>query len=396
MPHQRKRHAEVRIQKLAKFWPIVGVLGMRQVGKSTILRDRLQIENYLTLDNEDTRREAETSVQTFIGRNETMSTVIDEVQKVPKLFDAIKAQVDRRKRPGQWYLSGSVAFSGKIGIRESLTGRIGLTHLYPMGLSELHSKEILGWSPKIYLENELHKDKCRFRSDEIASQMELGGLPVPAFIRKPELREQYWQSWFETTIVRDAAKAFGRGFDAEKCMGVVRQLALALRDGEYPSLEYVTIDKRVAKKYITALESIFFLRRISIYDLGIGKDHWIFGDSGLAFFLSGEIRGPSITLALARHYILNEIFSYYEYHGHPIPRLYYKSSRSSIVDLVIKDIPIKIIAEGISPTKMGWHERPLLGAMKKLGATTGLIVAPVDYIHLPKKGVGIVPWSYWS
>lgn len=396
MPHQRKRHIEKRIQQLSSFWPVTGVLGLRQVGKSTVLRDRLNLNNYLTFDDEDTRTEAENSVQTFIARNGTQPTVIDEVQKVPKIFDAIKSQIDKRKRSGQWYLSGSVAFSGKIGIRESLTGRIGLTHLFPMTLSELNSLEILKWSPHL---NKIHKinNRCRFKSEDLAMQMELGGLPVPAYIRNSSLRNQYWQSWVETTIMRDASKAFGKGFDADKCMSVVRQLAKALTEGEYLSLDFVSMDKRVANKYIQALESIFFLRKINIHDLGVGKTYWMFGDSGLAFHLASQSRGEGTALSIARHFILNEIFSYFEYHGFPVSPFYYKSTRGTPIDLVINDTPIKIVNESVSPGKIGWLERPLLGAMKTLKSKTGYIVAPVDYIHLPKNGgVGIIPWSYWS
>ncbi len=394
MPHQRKRHLEQQIRKLSKFWPIIGVLGLRQVGKSTLLRDRLHIENYLTLDDDDTRVEAETSSKTFIARNELHPTVIDEVQKVPKLFDAIKSHVDKKKRPGQWYLSGSVSFSNKIGIRESLTGRIGIMHLYPMTLSELRSYDL-----KIIEKRDfILWNSIRFKTEDIAQQMQLGGLPVPAFIRDEEMRIQYWKSWVDTTLLRDTQKAYGRNFNPDICMSIVRMLSRALLDGEYPSLDYVKKDKRIAKKYIQALESIFFLRRISIHEYGTGKDYWIFGDSGLAYYLSNQTRGSNITLSLARHFILNEIFSLYEYNGQNLPHLYFKSQRGSIIDLVLGNMPIKIINETVSPTKIGWHERPILGAMKKLNSPIGLIVAPVDYIHLPpkNKGIGIVPWSFWS
>ena len=74
----------------------------------------------------------------------------------------------------------------------------------------------------------------------------------------------------------------------------------------------------------------------------------------------------------------------------------FKSARGSVIDLVVERIPIKIINEPVVPENRGWQERPLLGAMEKLSATRGLLVAPVDFVHIPKEGVGIVPWSFWS
>ena len=392
MPHQRVRFAEKWVKKMASFWPIVGILGLRQVGKSTLLRDRLKIKNYLTLDNDDTKLEAQASPGTFLARNEFHPTVIDEVQKVPKLFDAIKAYVDRKRRPGQWYLSGSVAFSEKIGIRESLTGRIGLLHLYPMTLAEITEKEILRFGKTPFVQGE----KCRFPSSAVAKQMTLGGLPVSAFLRDENVREQYWRSWVETSIFRDAGKVFGRGFDPERCDSLVRQLSQALDNGEYPSFAYVTDNKRVAKKYIRALESIFFLRRFTVHEKGTGLDHWMFGDSGLAYYLATKKHGEGLMLSMARHFVLNEIFSLYEYHGKSFPRCYFKSPRGAVIDLVIENTPIRIVHETISPSKTGWYERALKGAMQALNATRGILVAPVDYVHLTQRGISIVPWSYWS
>jgi hypothetical protein len=108
---------------------------------------------------------------------------------------------------------------------------------------------------------------------------------VPAFLRDSKVRLKYWDNWIETTQLRDTQKAYGKGFDPEYCQSLIRMLAKALPEGEYPSLAYVSGDKRKAKRYIAALESIFFLRRFTVHEAGTGNDHWIFGDSGLAYAL---------------------------------------------------------------------------------------------------------------
>jgi predicted AAA+ superfamily ATPase len=94
--------------------------------------------------------------------------------------------------------------------------------------------------------------------------------------------------------------------------------------------------------------------------------------------------------------VMNEIISNQEYQGNRILPTYFKSQHGSIVDLIWNNIPIKIIAENASSSKIGWIEKPLLGAMKTLNSPRGIIVAPGDQVHIEKKGISIVPWSYWS
>ena len=77
-------------------------------------------------------------------------------------------------------------------------------------------------------------------------------------------------------------------------------LAKALPEGEYPSLAFVTGDKRKGKKYIQALEDIFILRRCKVREEGVGNDHWISGDSGLAFHLSSQKNGHGTRLRVPR------------------------------------------------------------------------------------------------
>ena len=393
MPHQRERSVEMRIQQQRKLWPIIGVLGLRQVGKSTLLRDRMKIDQYVTLDDEEVRDETRVSAKNFLARYAGQPLIIDEVQKEPKLFDALKAAVDRKKIPGQWLLSGSVAFSSKLGIRESLTGRIGLTHLYPMTLSELHSQP---FNKKKTFNITTDFVQKRFRSEDLAQQMFRGGLPVPAFFRDERTRSEYWSNWSDTSIARDAAKAYGRGFDIEFCYSILNAMGKALVEGEYPSLSFLTGDKRKCKKYIQALEDIFILQRWTVDAAGVGNDHWTFGDSGMAYFFAGKKSGAGLQLSIARHALINEIYAFLEYNSISYRRNYYKSEKGSVVDFVIDSIPFRVVNESKSTTSFAYEERALAGAMKALSSNQGFLLAPIEHAYIPKKGIGILPWTFLS
>ena len=109
VPHTRNRHILDQFRKLTSFRPITGILGLRQVGKSFFLRELAGFKSGVTLDDDDVREEAEASAKVFLSKQHP-PFVIDEVQKVPKLFDALKSVVDRKKQPGQWIVTGSVCF----------------------------------------------------------------------------------------------------------------------------------------------------------------------------------------------------------------------------------------------------------------------------------------------
>jgi hypothetical protein len=76
-------------------------------------------------------------------------TALDECQLAERLFPALKERVRKDKRPGQFYLSGSVRFTSKRLIRESLTGRIMTADLFPLTLSELDRGELPDWLPRL-------------------------------------------------------------------------------------------------------------------------------------------------------------------------------------------------------------------------------------------------------
>lgn len=401
MSHQRNRFILPLLQKQAKFWPVVGLLGPRQSGKSTIFRDLMQLGLPVSLDELEARTEARNSPDVFLRKlaSTTNPVIIDEVQKAPDLFDAIKLKVDKKKIPGSFFLTGSAGFSSKIGIRESLTGRIGICELLPMTLAELHSKT-MPKSPQVTdLKTLVDGSKARFSLDEITPALFSGGMPVPAFLRDTFQRTQYWKSWLETAVLRDLAAFFPRAYDADFALSLMNRMAAVMREGELPTLRHFQWPALRVRNYLSAMREIFLVRQLNCHPSGIGKEAWIFMDAGLAAHLMGETNGEAITLTLARHFLWNEWAAHSLYSGHSLLREYYKSSRGSPVDAILDGVPFKIVSSVNDVTqRLKIEERALLGAMKKLDAKTGFLVAPVERATLPSKkgGVGILPWGFWS
>jgi predicted AAA+ superfamily ATPase len=131
-----------------EHYPVVAVMGARQVGKSTLCRQIAEDKELAvcTLDDRETlRRAIETPEQLL--QDLGPRALIDEAQRAPGLFLAIKAIVDREQRPGAYLLSGSnqPKVSGAVG--DSLLGRVAYRTLRPLTLSELRFSETHpGWS----------------------------------------------------------------------------------------------------------------------------------------------------------------------------------------------------------------------------------------------------------
>lgn len=109
MAHERKRHLTALLANLSALSPLIGLLGHRQVGKTTLLEAISQ--HYVTFDDEQTLAAARVNPAAFLTALRSLGTALDECQLAEGLFPALKERVRKDRRPGQFYLAGSVRFS---------------------------------------------------------------------------------------------------------------------------------------------------------------------------------------------------------------------------------------------------------------------------------------------
>lgn len=133
-----RRNIERSVEDALADTPVVLVNGARQTGKSTLVQawaNRTKAQ-YLTLDDAATLHLASADPTGFI-RNLQGPVVIDEIQKAPDLFPAIKLAVDRNRQPGQFLLTGSSNILTLPRLSESLAGRMEVIPLHPFSAGEL-------------------------------------------------------------------------------------------------------------------------------------------------------------------------------------------------------------------------------------------------------------------
>ena len=132
-----KRHAEQAIRKLSQMFGAVLVTGARQVGKTTLLKEVTGSVLYVTLDDPIILTAATELSGTFFKDNPP-PVFVDEIQYAPNLFPYIKIIIDKEKRKGLFYLSGSQQFRMMKNVSESLAGRLGILNLTGLSLRELY------------------------------------------------------------------------------------------------------------------------------------------------------------------------------------------------------------------------------------------------------------------
>ena len=148
-----KRDAEDALKRLADQFPVVAVTGPRQSGKTTLAKSVFPEKKYVSLDDKNMREIAKSNPADFL-KAFPEGAVIDEAQKVPEIFEAIKLAADNEEYiPGKYILTGSSQFRLKENITDSLAGRIGMIKLMPLSIEELKNDGSLTDDPYDYVFN---------------------------------------------------------------------------------------------------------------------------------------------------------------------------------------------------------------------------------------------------
>jgi predicted AAA+ superfamily ATPase len=287
--HERKRHISDVFDQLLNFSPIIGLFGHRQVGKSTFLANTIQ--NYRTLDDVEELEAAHSDPKGYIQSRTTLpnrasgkanfkstqyqSVVIDECQLEPKLFPSLKEWVRTRKQPGQFVLSGSVRFTSRQAIKESLAGRMAIMELLPLTVSELCSQPLSDTIVKLFYHKAFSQDSLRCLHSatlrrELAKHFKLylenGGLPGLCFIRNVQLQKNALNDLHNLILSRDLPLISEL---RTPITTLKRMLTLIAKNGFDP---YIAADikrtlglaPQTQKKILDAMESTFLIRRIPV------------------------------------------------------------------------------------------------------------------------------------
>ena len=260
------RFAERIVRKNLQRSPVVLLHGPRQCGKSTLVQEigGSAGYEYFTLDDEDIREQAEADPQGLIGRCPGR-VILDEVQKAPKLFDAIKAAVDRDRRAGnraggRFLLTGSTQVLLLPQLSDSLAGRMQQAQLHPLSVCETERRDSgflealfgAGFEPR----------RLEPLGPKLTEQVMTGGYPEARLAGAGE-RAYWYRAYLETQIVRDLRDM--ASLRKARVLLPLLTCAAARTAGLFNASRFATllgISQPTVADYVSLLERAFILRQL--------------------------------------------------------------------------------------------------------------------------------------
>jgi predicted AAA+ superfamily ATPase len=262
------------IEAALKDSPVVLLIGARQTGKSTLAQDLVERKvfagRYRTFDDPTLLSAAHNNPAEFVSAFET-PVVFDEVQRVPELFLAIKAAVDRNRRPGRFVLTGSANVLLLPRIADSLAGRMEVQTLWPFSQGELERTLDL-FIDRVFSEKPPRGFTSRESKATLIDRVMRGGFPEVQQ-RSIHARRSAWFDSYITTIlqrdIRDLA-------NIEGLTTLPRLLTLlAARAGSLLNFAEISnsvgLPQTTLKRYLTLLETTFLIRVLPAWSSNLGK-----------------------------------------------------------------------------------------------------------------------------
>lgn len=368
------------IESVSGMFPVLMLTGPRQVGKSTLLEECARgAREYVTLDDLELRELARNDPALFLQAHRP-PLLIDEVQYAPELFSAIKMIVDREKKPGLFWLTGSQKFHLMRGITESLAGRVAVLDL--LGFSE---KEKAGraeaqapFLPTPEWAGKAAEAAVNFTVGDLYSRIWQGSFPM--LCSNPGVsRDIFYSSYLRTYIERDVRDNLKVGNE----LGFYNFIrAVAARTGQllnYTDLARdVDVDQKTAKAWLSALELSGLVKLLEPYSGNVAKrvtktPKLYFLDTGLAAFLTGwdtpaSLEAGAMNGAFLETHVFIEILKSY-WHNGKLPGIYfYRDADRREIDFVLERnmtlYPVEV-KKTASPGGKDWRAFDCLRASKK-------------------------------
>lgn len=338
MPHPRHRYLDTPLKSALSHSPIAGIVGQRQVGKTTLASGLS--ESYATFDRADDLDSALAEPGRFLARRKH-PFVIDECQLCPALFPALKERVRTHPAKGQFILTGSVRFTSRRAIRESLTGRIVTFDLLPFSPAESHGEPLPSFlvrfqeSPldatAIHRPPSTWLTRCTKRFEEFLAT---GGLPGICFFRASGVRATRFEAQIETALERDLRLILNTPVPFRK----LRALLAAIASSQGEPVNASALGRRLGlspptvMKLVSAFEATFLVRTIATERQV--RPVVFLEDQGMATHLAAEASSPETDL---RRGLFSTVLPQFLYRPDLVPVFYqYRTRSGARVDFAIQ------------------------------------------------------------
>jgi predicted AAA+ superfamily ATPase len=328
--------------------PVVLLNGARQSGKSTLVQWLVENEHpatYLTLDDPTVLAAIHHNPTDFL-QEYNGNLVLDEVQRAPELFLAMKRIVDKERKPGKFLMTGSANVLLLPHLSESLAGRMEILSLWPFAQSEIKNFNGSFIDSTFSHSFKIGKTAAESKSSLIR-RIITGGYPEVQKKADSERRRAWFNSYITTILqrdVRDLANING--------LTVLPRLLslLATRAGTLLNIaeiaNSVAIPQTTLKRYLSLLETTFLIQSLRAWSGNFSKrliktPKLLFTDTGLMTHLIGvnHDRLAADTTLLGRvleNFVAIELFKDASWSKTNPQIFYFRTSSGQEVDFVLE------------------------------------------------------------
>lgn len=400
------RHILPYLERMKKQFRVLLITGSRQVGKATLLKNKLLPEyDYVTLDDFSDLSIAQEDAALFF-KNHPLPVIVDEVQRAPNLFLQIKLLADNSEEKGKIILTGSQSYKLLSNASDSLAGRVCIINMSSLSLREKYGIDFN--TEFLPTEEYISKRKNFIKTYEnLWNHIWRGSMPELADDNVEW--ESFYRSYIRTYIDRDVADLI----DVKNLVKFNNFMqCIASRVGELFNADSLARDVGVTSKTISQwtsiLESSGVIKLLQPYEKNVSNravktPKIYFMDTGLVCHLVGwsssqVAMNGAMSGSLFENFVISEIIKSYYNSGHDSKDIYfYRDKDKKEIDLIIEKDNI------LYPIEIKKSAQPTIDMAKSLsvlhkipGKTVGqgCILCQCDKMHYLSDNVAALPVEY--
>lgn len=353
------RILESTVLQSLEFFPAVGILGPRQVGKTTLVKSLMtqlhQSSVYFDLEIAEDYETLVNNTTWVIDNNQDKTIVIDEIQRYLPLLPQLRGLIDRNRKAGRFILLGSASPIFLQKSSESLAGRVAYHELSPIGYFEM-------------MKSNIDKNTHWLR----------GGFPNALLAPKENLWSQWQQNFIKTYVEQDLAN-LGMSNQATITNNFLRMISHIHGSllnysmlGNSLGLTHTTV-----QRYVAILEQAYLIRRLEPWFVNMSKrivksPKVYIRDSGNLHYLHNirsftDLTQNPISGASWEGYVIEQITQHLQ---DGIQAYFYRTSNGAEMDLVL--------VKGLKPVVSIEIKLSIVPALKR-GTTEAVNDLMTDY-----------------
>lgn len=345
------RHIAPLLAEALTDTPVVVLNGARQSGKSTLVQSLaaslLPPRQYLTLDDAVVLNAAKSDPAGFINGLAGPVT-LDEIQRAPELFLAIKAAVDRSRQPGRFLLTGSADVLLLPGIADSLAGRVEILSLWPLSCAEQADSAAFNRADWLFQGDLTALALMPCERHDLIARLLAGGFPDAVTRSNPSRRAAWFDSYVQTILQRDV-----RDLANIEQLTEIPNLLQLLATRSATLLNFAELSRSCAlpqstlKRYFALLEMLFLVVRLPSWERNASKrvvkaPKVFLPDSGLLCHFMGETPDSLAAKAglpgrVVETFVLTELLKHVAFSAQRLSLWHYRTQTNIEVDFVLEN-----------------------------------------------------------